>query len=307
MIPRFEWTNARSIDDAIDQINSKALVKAGGVDLMDRLKEGQDAPSRLVNIRTIAGHDYVKEESGWLRIGPMVTLAAVTMALMAVPLGGLRAPLAFTGDLVLLAYLLGVGRFFTVAAALDTGSAFEGMGASREVMFSALVEPVMFIALAALVKLAGTFSLSELYAALTPAMWVQGGPALALAAVALFGVMLTENSRIPVDDPTTHLELTMIHEVMVLDHSGPDFAFILYGAALKLWAMGALLVGVVIPARTGSVLCDVAAFLLGMVAVAVAVGVVESTMARLRLLRVPQMLIGAGSLAVLAIFLALRV
>lgn len=77
MITRFEWTNARSIDDAIGQLNDKALLKAGGVDLMDRLKEGLDAPSRLVNIRNIPGLDFVKEDSGWLRIGPMVTLAAI--------------------------------------------------------------------------------------------------------------------------------------------------------------------------------------------------------------------------------------
>jgi formate hydrogenlyase subunit 4 len=130
---------------------------------------------------------------------------------------------------------------------------------------------------------------------------------LILSAVALFVVMLAENSRIPVDDPTTHLELTMIHEVMVLDHSGPDFAFILYGASLKLWVLGALLVGVVLPARTGRLWIDLPAFLAGMALVAVAIGVVESTMARLRLLRVPQMLIGAGAVAVLAILLALGV
>jgi len=118
--------------------------------------------------------------------------------------------------------------------------------------------------------------------------------------VALLVVLLAENARIPVDDPNTHLELTMIHEVMVLDHSGPDFAFILYGAALKLWVLGALLVGVVLPG--GNIFLS----LLAMVALAVVVGVIESTMARLRLLRVPQLLVGAGALAALALILVMR-
>ena len=253
------------------------------------------------------GAVYSRTTTWVFRAGPMVTLAGLLAALCLVPCGAQAAPLRFTCDLVLFAYLLALGRFFTVLAALDTGSAFEGMGASREVIFSALAEPVLFAALAALIKLTGSLSLSGLYAAVNPALWVQAGPALLLVAVALFVVMLTENARIPVDDPTTHLELTMIHEVMVLDHSGPDFAFIVYGSSIKLWTLGALLVGVALPARTGRLWIDLPAFLAGMALVAVAIGVVESIMARLRLLRVPQMLIGAGAVATLAILLALGV
>ena len=136
--------------------------------------------------------------------------------------------------------------------------------------------------------------------------WLAAAPALALVAAALFVVVLAENARIPVDDPNTHLELTMIHEVMVLDHSGPDFAFILYGASLKLWALGALLVGIVLPVRTGTVLLDAAVAVAGMFALAVVIGVVESTMARLRLVRVPQLLVGAGAFSALALILTLR-
>jgi formate hydrogenlyase subunit 4 len=127
-----------------------------------------------------------------------------------------------------------------------------------------------------------------------------------MVTAALMVVLLAENARLPVDDPNTHLELTMIHEVMVLDHSGPDLAFILYGAALKLWVLAALLVGLVLPVRTGNAWLDVGAGLGAMFAVAVAVGVVESSMARLRLLRVPQLLVGAGALAALALILTLR-
>jgi formate hydrogenlyase subunit 4 len=132
------------------------------------------------------------------------------------------------------------------------------------------------------------------------------GLALALIAAALFVVLLCENTRIPVDDPNTHLELTMIHEVMVLDYGGPDLAFIHYGTALKLWALGAVLIGIVVPIHSGNAWLDGAASLGGMLALAVVVGIVESTMARLRLVRVPQLLVGAGVFAALALMLVLR-
>jgi len=118
--------------------------------------------------------------------------------------------------------------------------------------------------------------------------------------------MLCENSRIPVDDPNTHLELTMIHEVMVLDHGGVDLAFILYGAALKLWVFGALIVGVLIPWRFDVPWLDGALFLGGMAVLAVGIGLVESGMARLRLTRVPPLLMGASVLSVLALILMVK-
>jgi formate hydrogenlyase subunit 4 len=246
--------------------------------------------------------------TGWIfRTGPAVSLAAVVTALAMVPLGG-PALLAFRGDFVLVAYLLALGRFVTVLAALDTGSAFEGMGASREVTFSALAEPALLLALGTLVRLTGgeVTSLSGLIASVTPRQWVAAGPSLALAATTLGVVLLAECSRIPFDDPNTHLELTMIHEVMVLDHGGPDFAMIQYAAALKLWVLGSLLTGILVPVRTGLWLVDLAAGLIGMAIVAVATGVVESTMARLRLIRVPQVLVAASVLSTLALVFVLR-
>src|SRR5207249_2989207 len=123
---------------------------------------------------------------------------------------------------------------------------------------------------------------------------------------ALLVVLLAENARIPVDDPTTHLELTMIHEVMVLDHGGPDLAFILYGNALKLWLFGMLLVGLVVPMRTGNVWLDGSAVMAGMFGLAILIGIIESSMARWRLVRVPQLLVGACVLSALALVLTLR-
>ena len=260
------------------------------------------------------GAVYSRTTSWVFRAGPSVGLAAALTALAVLPLGGAPAPLHFTCDLIFLAYLLGMMRFFTVAAALDTGSAFEGMGASREVQFSVLAEPVLLLSLAAISQASVStrslgnleqLSLSGMYSGLSLSVWMHAGTALLLIAGALLAVLLTESSRIPVDDPTTHLELTMIHEVMVLDHSGPDFAMILYGAALKLWIMSALLAGVLVPVRSGRPLVDAAAAIGGIFVVAVVIGIIESSMARVRLLRVPQLLTGAGAFSVLALMLVL--
>ena len=241
----------------------------------------------------------------WLfRAGPILGLAAALTAAMLMPLGHFPALIAFPADFLLFAGLFGVMRFFTVAAAFDTGSSFEGMGASREVFFSALAEPALLVALATLARQAGNFSLSTM---IGPAAGIHGlhsGPVLALVVIALMIVLLAENARIPVDDPNTHLELTMIHEVMVLDHGGPDFAFILYSATLKLWLFAALIVGMVLPA-TGNVWLDLLLAVGGMLLLAVIIGVIESVMARLRLVIVPQLLVGAGALAAVAFLLGL--
>ncbi len=252
------------------------------------------------------GAVYSTTTSWVFRAGPVVGLASILVALAITPFGGVPALLKFPGDLLLLAYVLGLMRFFTVIAALDTGSAFEGMGASREVQFSALAEPCFLLSLAAVACTTHSISLSAMIPGVSLGGWATEGPALAMIAVSLLTVLLAENARIPVDDPNTHLELTMIHEVMVLDHSGPDLAFILYSAALKLWVMGALLVGIVLPVHTGNLFVDTAAGLAGMMFLAVLIGVIESTTARLRLLHIPQLLAGAGVIAVISLILILR-
>jgi formate hydrogenlyase subunit 4 len=251
------------------------------------------------------GAVYSRTTTWVFRAGPILGLAAVLTAATLVPLGSFPALIAFPADFLLFAGLLGLMRFFTVLAALDTGSSFEGMGASREVFFSALAEPALLVALATLARQAGSFSLSTMLGQVSGGHWLHLGPVLALVMIALMIVLLAENARIPVDDPNTHLELTMIHEVMVLDHGGPDFAFIVYGAALKLWLLAALVVGMVVPA-TGAPWLNLVLVMGGMFAVAVIVGVAESVMARLRLVLVPQLLVGAGALAAAAFLLGLK-
>jgi formate hydrogenlyase subunit 4 len=235
--------------------------------------------------------------------GPVGTVAAVFTASLLIPFGHAPAPLAFQGDVILFAYLFGLSRFLTVLSALDTGSSFEGMGAAREVTFAVLAEPALFLGFAALAKSTGSLSLSVMLA--SPGFSVarlMGPLILVLAGWAV--VFLAENSRIPVDDPNTHLELTMIHEVMVLDHSGRPFALVLYGASMKLLVLGSLLAGPLLPRNHG--LLGWAAFLLALGLLALGVGVVESMMARFRMSKVPQFLL-AGLLATAFAFLLLLV
>jgi formate hydrogenlyase subunit 4 len=252
------------------------------------------------------GAVYSRTTTWVFRAGPVVGLAGALVATLLLPIAGSPAVLSFHGDFVLFAYLLALGRFFTALAALDTGSAFEGMGAAREVTFSSLAEPALFLSLLVLARATGAGSLSGMIGPGLPAAWSVAGPALLLAAIVLFVVALSESSRVPVDDPNTHLELTMIHEVMVLDHGGPDLALVLYGAALKLALFGAVLVQIALGAALGRGWADLAVFGAGMAGFAVAVGAVESLMARLKLSRVPQLLVGVTVLSVFALVLLVR-
>ncbi|GAB4304029.1 MAG: NADH-quinone oxidoreductase subunit H [Desulfuromonadia bacterium] len=240
------------------------------------------------------------------RAGPLVTLCSILTASLMIPLGHHPPPISFAGDVILFAYLFGLARFFTTVSALDTGSSFEGMGAAREVTFSTLAEPTLFFAVITLARLSHSLSLSEILTFVTPQRWLSVGACMILLTVALFIVLLAENCRIPFDDPTTHLELTMIHEVMVLDHSGPLFGAILYGASVKLFVLSALFVDVAFPFTTGSPLLDWPLLILKLLVTAIAIGVVESVMARLRLVRVPQLLVGATILSAFALLLILR-
>jgi formate hydrogenlyase subunit 4 len=242
----------------------------------------------------------------WIfRLSPVVGIATVLVASLLVPLGRHDAPLSFAGDLVLFAYLFGLARFFTIAAALDTGSAFEGMGSAREATFSCLAEPALFLGMLVLVKRSGSLSLVNMLA-MTSVGWAGAGASLVLVIVSLFIIVLAENCRIPFDDPNTHLELTMIHEVMVLDHSGPAFGMILYGASVKLFVLGAVVIRLAVPFSTQNPWVDWGVFAGGMLGLAVVIGVVESTMARLRMRQIPSLLVAACLLSGFGIVLLAR-
>jgi formate hydrogenlyase subunit 4 len=238
--------------------------------------------------------------------GPAVGLVTTILAALLIPLGGHAAPIAFDGDFVLFAYALGLGRFFTIAAALDTGSAFEGMGGAREATFSCLAEPALFFGFLVLARASGSYSLSAMLGPVVATTWSTAGAALAAVVVSWFVVLLAENCRIPFDDPNTHLELTMIHEVMVLDHSGPPFGVILYSAAMKLFVFGAIILGVAVPLGGLDPWVSWGVFAGAILLLAVVVGVVESIMARLRLPQVPSLLVAACLISAFGAVLLVR-
>jgi formate hydrogenlyase subunit 4 len=245
---------------------------------------------RLINKGTVQS-----TTTTWIfRLGPVASLVVAVLAAMLIPLGGSSAPISFTGDLLLFAYLLALGRFCMVLAALDTGSSFEGMGAAREVTFACLAEPAMFFCLLVLAKVSGSLQMAELFGGSILTKWSVAAAPLLLVLTSWFLLMLAENCRIPFDDPNTHLELTMIHEVIVLDHSGPMLAMIQWAAALKLFISAGLVVRLAVPLDWGSPWINWPIFAVCTLAVAAIVGVVESVMARLRMTAVPHVLTAAG-------------
>lgn len=235
------------------------------------------------------------------RIAPWAFLVtALGSAALAPSLGS--APLiSFPFDFLWLIQIWALGRVGMLLAALDTGSAFEGMGSAREATFSTLLEPVLLLTLGALCLSSGAQTLHEAVAA----SWGFGDASFVvrlLAVIALLIALQVEAGRMPVDDPTTHLELTMVHEVMVLDHSGPDLAAIQYAAAIKLYVSSSIVATLLNPWRGQGLWLGAAANLALCVAVAVAVGTVESLIARLKLSAVPKYVAVALASAALALF-----
>jgi formate hydrogenlyase subunit 4 len=249
---------------------------------------------------------YSRTTTVVFRLAPVVLCASTLLAAALLPLDGREALLAFPGDLVAFAGLLALGRFLLVLAALDTGSSFEGMGASREVTLATFAEPALYLCFTVLVLATGNLSLAGMLGQPLAAVWPVAAPSLILAGASLFIITLAETCRVPVDDPLTHLELTMIHEVMVLDHSGPDLALILYAGSVKMALFGSLIVGVLLPRAGLPWPLALGGLVLGLAGVAVAIGVVESIMARVRMNRVPQLLVAASALAGFALILLLR-
>ena len=213
------------------------------------------------------------------------------------PLGPAGGVVSFRGDMLVLIYLLAVARFCTAWAAMETGSSFEGMGAAREVSYAVLAEAAIIAAVLALCIQSGSTSLVTM---LSPA----AGAGAVLLAAGLLTVLLAENCRVPFDDPNTHLELTMIHEVMVLDHSGPPLAVILHGASLKLLLFALLLTEAVLPVGQLTALAATGALAGGVLAVTVGVGLVESLLARLAFRRVPLLLTTGFLLCLFALLMA---
>lgn len=203
------------------------------------------------------------------QLAPSINLSCMIMA------GLLLCIFHFEGDFILFAYVLALGKFFTVIAAMDTGSSFEGMGASREASYTSLVEPAFFIIISSICAIGHIYSFESLYQILSfdHKIWIL---IVVLAAIALFLMILIEGSRTPIDDPTTHLELTMIHEAMILDNSGVDLGFIFYANSLKMMLFVTLIASLTTPK-------SIVGYALEIFIIAIIIGIIESVSARLRL------------------------
>jgi len=239
----------------------------------------------------------VSDATSWvLRAAPFVVFATSLFAAAMMPATVRVLPDAFPGDLILFFFVLALGRFFLVLSGMDAGSSFGGMGSAREAMISALVEPAMLVGLFAVGLFAKTTSIPGVLAATSALGFPLLQPSLLLVFLALVLVLLAETSRIPVDDPATHLELTMVHEAMVLEDSGRHLALLEYGAALKQYALLALLADVFLPYDPFAAVPGVPGVLLALVAFAVKllflsllVGAVEAATVKLRFFGVPNL------------------
>ena len=250
----------------------------------------------------------VSETTSWVfGVTPYVLAATMLVAAAVVPVIVTRPALAFAGNVVLLMYLFMLGTFFLALAGLDSGSAFGGMGSSRGIAVAALAEPTIMLAVFALAIRTGTINLGGVAERIGRDPVLAAHPGHLLAFLAFFIVMVAENGRLPVDNPATHLELTMIHEAMVLEYSGHYLALVEWAGAMKLFLFLTLLANLFFPWWIPS---DVAALpmLLGalalagkLVLLAAALAVIETAVAKLRLFRVPELLAGAFALAVLSV------
>jgi formate hydrogenlyase subunit 4 len=264
---------------------------------------GRKGSPVLIHYYTLAklfkkGSVYSVSATEIFKIGPMAGLAVSATALMFLPIAGLRPVFSFNGDVIFILYLFGLGRFFTIAAAMDTASPFEGMGAAREAYFPIFCEAAMFMILILFYILSGHLSLGAYFTANIPlGFWQTSQAAMLFVILSLFIVLLTENSRVPVDDPATHLELTMIHEVMVLDHSGPDLGLIELGSSFKLFFYSTIISRLVFPFDLGNPILNISVFFISMALIYAVIGVVESVMARHRMDKVPRFLLTSFALA----------
>ena len=265
------------------------------------------------------------------RIAPAIYLSTIICALMLLPFPGMPSVFGFDGDFVLFAYLLALGKFLFILGALDTGSSFEGMGANREALYSLLAEPAFFILFGTLALLTGHTSMQQIFESFQFA----GHNSFIIGFIAVYlliQIAMIENSRMPVDDPKTHLELTMIHEVMILDHSGFDLALVHIGTALKFAMYGLLIANFLVPLDPGQVIqsseqlilsheggivknvghgwmvvMQIAVYFILQVVFAALIGLMESFRARKNVVRNPQFIVTLSSIALVAFILVLLI
>lgn len=265
------------------------------------ITSGRKGPGILQPVKDVVrlfkkGAVYSDITSVIFRIAPVIYFSSVLMACLVVPFGSFMGVVSFDGDFIFFAYILALGKFFSIISAMDTGSSFEGMGASREALYSMFVEPAFFILIGSFALLTGHTSFYNIFSSLhlgSSITYTLGG----LAAFVLLMIAMIENGRMPVDDPKTHLELTMIHEVMVLDNSGFDLGLILSAGYLKFAMYGAIIADFFIGGLP--MIWALPLFLFIQAFFAIMVGLIESFMARYRMSHNPQFILALSSVSFL--------
>jgi len=273
------------------------------------IASGRKGPPLLQPVKDVIrlfrkGAVYSETTSIIFRIAPVIYFSSVLMACLVIPFGSYKGIVSFDGDFIFFAYILALGKFFSIISAMDTGSSFEGMGASREALYSMFAEPAFFVLIGSFALLTGNTSFYDIFSTLhlgSSITYTLGG----LASFVLIMITMIENSRMPVDDPKTHLELTMIHEVMILDNSGFDLGLILTTGYLKFAMYGAIIAGFFIAEL--SLIGAIVLFLVIQILFAVTVGLIESFMARFRMSHNPQFILALSSVSFLIFLGALLV
>lgn len=255
----------------------------------------------------------IPETASWIfSATPYIVFASAALVGLMIPMTTTDAPLSFFGGVLAVVYLLALGRFFLALGGLDAGSSFGGLGSSREMTISAIAEPAMMLAIFTVALAASSTNLSEMAKVAVSQSWKFLAPSQMLAFAALFIVLIAETGRIPVDNPATHLELTMIHEAMILEYSGPYLALIEYGASLKQLVLMSLVVNTFFPFGLSSdwtlhgLSLGLLFYLTKMFLLACLIVLIETTNAKLRLFRVPELLMVSfifGALALISTFL----
>lgn len=281
-----------------------SLLFTGIVVRTKSIASGRKGPGLLQPMKDIVrlwkkGAVYSQTTSFIFQIAPSIYFASVLMAILVIPFGQSKGVISFNGDFVFFAYVLALGKFFSIISALDTGSSFEGMGASREALYSMLVEPAFFILMGSFALFTGHTSFFEIFTTLHFGSSISYALGV-LATFVLIMVAMIENSRMPVDDPKTHLELTMIHEVMILDNSGFDLGLILYATNLKFAMYGALIAEFFVDSFP--IYLTIPIFFVVQFAFAVIVGILESFSGRFRMNHNAQFIVTLTSISLLIFF-----
>lgn len=232
------------------------------------------------------------------RISPLLNLVSMIIAAAMLPIGFWKPLISFNGDIILFAYILGLARFFQILAAMDIGSSFEGMGAAREATFALFAEPIFFFTLGSVAFLSGTSSIYEIYHSirLNNLSYIVF---IIICSISAFLLAVTECSRMPVDDPNTHLELTMIHEVMILDNSGMDLFLYQYSSYLKLFIYGIFEISFFYPFSAQNYSAGIVIFVVGSFILALTLAIVETITSRFKMKVIPQYLLFATAIGVL--------